>query len=244
MCASPNGHNRPVTPSGHIGSRAFLLGAEGAASDAEAFARLLKLAQEQVNRMLHQSPFGCLARLAALCRLDGRVVWFLPKDVVAWIGPLGPTRPHAVNGKARVREAVVHAVLLLELQGELTRTEGSINRNMWKIERIASDFLTEDHRSRGGTDKVRLGPEPVGARTIQWWLREYENDLAWGLCDKAPRRPRRANLGHRDHGEPMSSPSTERGTASSEVPDNVVPLPAQGQVRSAKFVPWWMRDHS
>lgn len=244
MYAFPNGHNRPVTPSGHIGSRAFLLLAEGTASDAEAFARLLKLAQEQVNRLTHQSPFGCLARLAALCRLDGRVVWFLPKDVVAWIGPLGPTRPHAVNGKARVREAVVHAVLLLELQPGLTRTDGSINRNMSKIEHIAADFLTEHHRARGGSEKVRLVPESVGARTIQRWLRDYENDLAWGLYDKTPRRPRRDNLGHLSHGEPMSSPSTERGIASSEVPDNVVPLPAQGQVRSVKFVPWWMRDHS
>jgi hypothetical protein len=117
MYATPSGHNRHVTPPGCTSSRAFLFGAEGAASDADTFARLLKLGQEQVNRLTHQSPFGCLARLAALCRLDGLAVWFLPKDVVAWIGPQGSMRPHAVNAKARVREAVVHAVLLLELQG-------------------------------------------------------------------------------------------------------------------------------
>jgi hypothetical protein len=48
-----------------------------------------------------------------------------------------------VNPKARVREAVVHAALLLEAQGSLSRTDGSINRNLSKIEHIAADFLTD-----------------------------------------------------------------------------------------------------
>jgi hypothetical protein len=91
---------------------------------------------------------------------------FLPADVAAQILAIERSCPHTQDEKARVPDAVVHAVLLLELRSGLSRTEGSIYRNLSKIECIASDFPTVEFRVQGGSDKTRLSPEPVTAPTI------------------------------------------------------------------------------
>lgn len=219
-------------------TRALLFGAQGPASNADIFATLLKLASAQLHHLTPPySCDACLAHLAALCRLDHRIVWFLPPDVAARIGPLGPTRPHAVNAKARVREAVVHATLLLELQQGLSRSEGAIYRNLEKIEHIATDFLTNHYRAQGGREKIRVTPEPVSARTIRRWLNNYEGDLTWGLYEKPPRRSHPVSRYRIDLSDATS------GEQGHNVPSNIVPLSFQGKGRAAKYVPWWMRHH-
>jgi hypothetical protein len=146
--------------------------------------------------------------------------------------------------KTRVREAVVHAVLLLELQGGLRRTESSINRNLWKIECIATDFLTEQHRALGGSDKTRVSPKPVTAPTIRAWVRRYEADPVRGLYDN-PRRHRRP-VGRDGDGRWYASPTGPAPweTVGHEVPSNIVPLQTRGLGRNPTFVPWWLKDFS
>jgi hypothetical protein len=138
----------------------LLFGVPGPAPAADAFATVLKLAAEQVQRLTDpQSWKASIARLAALHRLAPALASFLPADVATQILAIGRSCPHTQDEKARVRQAVVHAVLLLELRGALSRTESSIYRNLWKIECIAADFLTAEFRAQGGNDRIRICPE-------------------------------------------------------------------------------------
>jgi hypothetical protein len=180
------------------------LAAHVGAFDADAFAQTLNMAAAQV--LLLRAPAdrrSSLARLTALCRLDQRVAGFLPPAVAAQIGPLGPTRPHAVNSVALVREAFVHAVLNLELRHGMARSEGAINRDMAKIELEASTLLTDHYRAAGKNEKIRIAPAPVSAQTIQRWLKAYEADLAFGLYDKPRGGARLARHRHVDSLEPL-----------------------------------------
>ena len=212
---------------------------------ADTFATLLRCASAQVEFLAeNQSQDTSRARLAALYRLFPAIAEYLPADVTMQVAPIGPSRPHALTEKTRVREAVVHAVLLLELQGGLRRTESSINRNLWKIERIAADFLTEQHRVLGGSDMTRVSPKPVTAPTIKTWVRRYEADPVRGLYDKRRRhrRPVGRDIDVRWYASRTGPSSLE--TARHEVPSNIVPLQTGGQGLSPTFVPWWLKDFS
>jgi hypothetical protein len=226
-------------------AQGLLLGAQGPAPVADAFATVLKLASEQVQHLTtSQSRSANLARLAALHRLAPALPSFLPTDIAAELLAIRQSCRHTQDKKARVREAVVHAVLLLEIRGGLSRTESSIYRNLWKIDCIASDFLTAEFRAEGGSDKIRVSPEPVTAPTIRNWLRRYEADPIGGLLDK-PRRRRRFSV--RDPKQrtiltgayPASENSVGRVRAS-----NVLPFPTGTHGRNPTFIPWWLKDFS
>jgi hypothetical protein len=223
----------------------LLFGAQGVAPKADVFAEALRLASAQVHPLAQsRSRSASLARLAALCRIAPGIVDFLPASVPAQIGPVGPSRPHILNETASRREAVVHAVLLLELRGGLEVSESSINRNLWKIERIAADFLTGQFRAAGGSDKIRVSPEPVTGKTIQTWVRRFENDPVWGLYNRPPRQ--RRSVGRDLVERPYASPADIAPTSTPRHgrPSNVVLLQPRGKGRNPTFVPWWLKDFS
>jgi hypothetical protein len=223
----------------------LLFGAQGVAPKADIFAEVLRLASAQVHLLAQsRSRNASPARLVALCRLAPGIASFLPANVSAQIGPFGPSRPHALDENAVRREAVVHAVLLLELRGGPEVSESSINRNLWKIERIATDFLTGQFRASGGSDKIRVSPEPVTAKTIRTWVRRYQNDPVWGLYNKPPRQ--RQSVGRDLMERPYASPAdlALTSTLRQDRPSNVVPLPTRVQGRNPTFVPWWLKDFS
>jgi hypothetical protein len=223
----------------------LLFGVPGPAPAADAFAMVLGLASEQVQHLTDpQSWKASLARLAALHRLAPALASFIPTDVAAQVLAIGRSCPHTQDVKARVRDAVVHAVLLLELRGGLSRTESSIHRNLWKIERIAADLLTAEFRAQGGSDKIRVSPEPVTAPTIKAWLRRYEADPVWGLFDR-PRRPRRpASRDLEQHTDVTRADPAAENKVGHEHSSNVVPFVRRGQGRNPGFVPWWLKDFS
>lgn len=211
---------------------------QGPAPLADALSTVLRLAAAQVQLLGDpRSQKTAVARLFALYRLAPMLAQVLPVGVTAHIGPVGQARPHTKDEKASAREAVVHAVHLLEMLGRLSRKPSSINRNLQEIERIASDLLTLRFRSRGGSKKMRVYPEPVTAATIQAWVRRYEADPVLGLYDK-PRR-RRVSNSH-DHVERLYAVPKDpasRTTFVPEQPSNVVALYARGRGRHPIPVP-------
>lgn len=223
----------------------LLFGVPGPAPAADAFATVLGLASEQVQHLTDpQSRKTSLASLAALHRLAPALAAFLPANVAAQILSIGRSRPHTQDEKARVREAVVHAVLLLELHGGLSRTESSIYRNLWKIARIAADFLTDEFRAQGGSDKIRVSPEPVTAPTIKTWLHRYEADPVWGLHNRPRRQRRPASRDLERHTDVTRADPAVENKVGHERASNVLPFPKRGQGRNPGFVPWWLKDFS
>jgi hypothetical protein len=223
----------------------LLFGVPGPAPAADAFATVLKLASEQVQRLTNpQSWRASLASLAALHRLAPALASFLPTDVAAQILAIGRSCPHTQDEKARVRQTVVHAMLLLELRGGLARTESSIYSNLWKIDCIAADFLTAEFRAQGGNDRIRVCPERVTASTMIIWLRRYEADPVWGLFDR-PRRPRRPAIRDLEqHTDVTCADPAAKNNVGHERSSNILPFPKRGQGRNPNFVPWWLKDFS
>jgi hypothetical protein len=223
----------------------LLFGVPGPAPAADAFATVLGLASEQVQHLTDpQSWKTSLASLAALHRLAPPLASFLPTDVAAQILAIGRSCPHTHDEKARVRQAVVHAMLLLELRGGLARTESSIYRNLWKIECIAADFLTAEFRAQRGNDRIRICPERVTASTMLTWLCRYEADPVCGLLDR-PRRPRGpANRDLEQHTNVTCADPAAKNNVSHKRASNILPFPTRGQGRNPDFVPWWLKDFS
>jgi hypothetical protein len=149
----------------------LLGGAQGLTPLAHAGSTVLRLAAAQVHLLLDpRTQKTAVARLTALYRLAPMLDRVLPVWITARIGPLGHGRPHALDENAFAREAVVHAVLLLEILGRLSRKPASINRNFQTIDRIALDFLTLRFRAQVGTrrcgcarSRLRLRPSRPGS---------------------------------------------------------------------------------
>jgi hypothetical protein len=223
----------------------LLFGVRGRALSAEIFAELLRLASAQVHLLTEsQSLKASLARLAALYRLAPGIAMFLPVNVAAQLEPLGPMRPHARDENANRREAVVHAVLLLELRGVHLGCESSISRNLWKIECIAADFLTVQFRAAGGSDKTKVSPEPVTAKTILTWIRRYEDDPIWGLYNRPRRQPQPADRDFEYRADASPTDHAPRNPSGYLQPSNAVPFETPGRGRNLTFVPWWLKDFS
>jgi hypothetical protein len=216
----------------------LLGGAQGLTPLAHAGSTVLRLAAAQVHLLLDpRTQKTAVARLTALYRLAPMLDRVLPVWITARIGPLGHGRPHALDENAFAREAVVHAVLLLEMLGRLSRKPASIDRNFQTIDRIASDFLTLRFRAQGGNKKMRLSPEPVTASTIKTWLRKYEADPVYGLYDK-PRCQRNSGTHHhvkRSYAVPTKPVS--KTTIGRQQPSKVVPLHTGGGGRHPITVP-------
>lgn len=215
----------------------LLGGAQGLTPLADAGATVLRLAKVQEHLLLDpRSRKTAVARMTALYRLAPMLAGVLPLWINAHVAPFGHGRPHALDENAFAREAVVHAVLLLEMLGRLSRKPASINRNFQTIKRIASDFLTLRFKAQGGNKKMRLCPEPVTATTIKTWLRKYEADPVYGLCDK-PRCQRNSGTHHhvkRSYAVPTKPVSTTIGR---QQPSKVVPLHTGGGGRHPITVP-------